>query len=51
MACVTPMAFGNDFSNDHCGLNRNAWPIGSGAIRRCSLIGVGVALREEVCHY
>ena len=41
------------------GLNRNslhrvmclhAWPIGSGTIRKCGLIGVGMALLEEVCH-
>jgi hypothetical protein len=24
---------------------------GSGTIRRCGLVGVGVALLEEVCHY
>ena len=24
--------------------------IGSGAIRRCGFVGVGVALLEEVCH-
>ena len=28
----------------------NAWPIGSGTIRRCGLVGVGVALMEKVCH-
>jgi hypothetical protein len=28
----------------------NAWPIGSGTIRKCSLVRVGVALLEEVCH-
>jgi hypothetical protein len=27
----------------------NAWPPGSGSIRRCGLVGVGVVL-EEVCH-
>ena len=34
------------------GLNRFGphWPIGSGIIRRCGLIGVDVALLEEVCH-
>ena len=41
------------------GLNRNgpnrlmcltAWPIGSGTIRRCGLVGVGVTLLQEVCH-
>jgi hypothetical protein len=26
------------------------WPRGSGTIRRCGLIGGGVALLEEVCH-
>jgi hypothetical protein len=26
-----------------------AWPIGSGTIRRCGLVEVGVALLEEVC--
>jgi hypothetical protein len=25
--------------------------LGSGTIRRCGLVGVGVALLEEVCHY
>lgn len=29
----------------------NAWPIGSGAIRRCDLVGAGVAFLEEVCHF
>ena len=29
----------------------NAWSIGSGTIRRCGLVGVVVALLEEVCHY
>ena len=28
----------------------NAWPIGSGTIRRCGLAGVDVAL-EEMCHF
>ena len=28
----------------------NAWPTGNGTIRRCGLIGVGVALLEEMCH-
>jgi hypothetical protein len=28
----------------------NAWPIGSGTILKCDLVGVGVALLEEVCH-
>jgi hypothetical protein len=28
----------------------NAWPIGRGTIRRCDLVGVGVALLEELCH-
>jgi hypothetical protein len=27
------------------------WPVGSGTIRRCGLIGGGVALLEEVFHY
>jgi hypothetical protein len=27
-----------------------AWPKGSGIIRRCGLVGIGVALIEEVCH-
>jgi hypothetical protein len=26
----------------------NAWPMGSGIIWRCGLVGVGVALLEEV---
>lgn len=26
------------------------WLIGSGLFRRCGLVGVGVALSEEVCH-
>jgi hypothetical protein len=29
----------------------NAWPIESSTIRRCDLLGVDVALLEEVCHY
>jgi hypothetical protein len=28
----------------------NAWPIGSGTIRRKVLVRVGVVLLEEVCH-
>ena len=28
----------------------NACPIGSGAIRRCGYVQVGVALLEEICH-
>ena len=28
----------------------NVWPIGRGRIRRCGLVGVGVALLEEVYH-
>ena len=28
----------------------NVWPIGGGTIRRYGLVGVGVALLEEVCH-
>jgi hypothetical protein len=28
----------------------DAWPIGSGTIRRCGLVGVGVTLFDEVCH-
>jgi len=28
-----------------------AWPLGSGSIRRCGLIGADVILLEEVCHY
>jgi hypothetical protein len=28
----------------------NAWLRGSGTIRRCGLVGVGVALLQEVCH-
>lgn len=42
-----------------CDLNRydphrhmclNAWPMGTGTIRCCSLVGVDVFLLEEVCH-
>ena len=29
----------------------NACLIGSGTIRRCDLVGVGVAMLEEVCHF
>jgi hypothetical protein len=29
----------------------NAWPIGSGNIRKCGLAGIDVVLLEEVCHY
>jgi hypothetical protein len=28
----------------------NTWPIGNGTTRRCGLVGVVVALLEEVCH-
>ena len=28
----------------------NAWLVGSGTIRRCGLVGVGVPLLEEICH-
>ena len=28
----------------------NAWPIGGGTIGRCGLVGVSMALLEEVCH-
>jgi hypothetical protein len=27
-----------------------AWPIGSGTVKRCSLVEVGMALLEEVCY-
>jgi hypothetical protein len=27
-----------------------ACPMGSGTIRRCGFVGIGVALLEEVCH-
>ena len=27
----------------------NAWPTGSDTIMRCGLVGIGVALAEEVC--
>jgi hypothetical protein len=27
-----------------------AWPMGNGTIRRCGLVGIGVALLEETCH-
>jgi hypothetical protein len=35
------------------GLNENGLSrhIGNGPIRRCGLVGVGVALLEEVCHW
>jgi hypothetical protein len=42
---------------EYCGLNRNrphrlmclnTWPMGSGIIRRCGLVEVGVAWLEEV---
>jgi hypothetical protein len=29
----------------------DAWPMGSGSIKRCGLVGVGVALLGELCHY
>jgi hypothetical protein len=28
----------------------NGWPIGSGTIRRCGLVEIGVVTLEEVCH-
>ena len=28
-----------------------AWPMGSGIIRRCGLVEIGVALLEEVCYH
>ena len=27
-----------------------AWPMGSGTIRKCSIVGVGLGLLEEVSH-
>ena len=33
-----------------CGGFDCAWPMGSETIRRCGLVGVGVAFLEEVCH-
>jgi hypothetical protein len=27
-----------------------AWPMGSGTIRRCGLVGVGTALLAGMCH-
>jgi len=37
-----------------CGPHRlkrlNAWPIGSGTVRRCGLTGAGVTLLKEACH-
>ena len=35
----------------HRFMSLSTWPRGSGTIRRCGLIGVGVALLEEVHHY
>ena len=44
---------------NRCGLNRygphklkclNAWPIASGTIRRCGLVGIGMVLMEKLCH-
>ena len=29
----------------------NVWRIGSGSIGNCDLVGVGIALLEEVCHH
>ena len=26
------------------------WPMGGGTIKRCGLVGIGVALLKEVCH-
>lgn len=28
----------------------NSWPIGSGPVRRCGHVGVGMAFLEELCH-
>ena len=28
-----------------------AWPMGSGTVRRRGLVGIGVDLLEEVCHW
>ena len=28
----------------------DAWPMESGAVRRCGLVGIGVALLEVLCH-
>jgi hypothetical protein len=36
--------------SQHNGLNRPHRPTGSGTIRRYSLVGVGVAFLEEMCH-
>jgi hypothetical protein len=35
----------------HRFMGLNACPIGSGTIRRCGLVSVGMALLEEVCHW
>jgi hypothetical protein len=35
----------------YCVLNENDRFIGSGTIRKCGLVGVGVALLEKVCHW
>ena len=32
-------------------MNDSYWPIGSGTIRRCGLLGVDAASLEEVCHW
>ena len=58
--CLSFACLCDQFHGQYCGgLNRNGlhklmclnvWPIGSGTIRRCSLVGVGMTLLEEVCH-
>jgi hypothetical protein len=30
--------------------SEDAWPMGSGTIRKCGNVGVGVALLEDLCH-
>ena len=37
-------------SGPHRLIYLNAWTLGSGAIKRCDLVGAGAALLEEVCH-
>ena len=34
-----------------CGGDLNIFDAGIGSIKRCSLVGVDVALMEEVCHH
>ena len=49
--CIDSSSYGdlNRYDPHRC-MCLSAWPIKSGSIRRCGLVGVGVVLLEEGCH-